>query len=46
VRSKSAVFHAAEIATAKMLLFFQKSATMDILTIGGAIPPAYSNGFE
>ena len=29
-------FYAAEIAAAKMLLFFRKSATMDILDIGAA----------
>ena len=34
-RSNSAVFHAAEIAAEGMLLFFRKSATMDILNIRG-----------
>ena len=29
-------FYVAEIAAAKMLLFFRKSATMDILAIGAA----------
>ena len=29
-----------------MLLFFRESAAMDILTIRGEIPPAYSTGFE
>ena len=29
-------FYVAEIAAAKMLLFFRKSATMDILSIGAA----------
>jgi hypothetical protein len=32
VRSNSAVFHAAEIAAAMMLLFFRELAPMDILT--------------
>ena len=35
VRSNSAVFYAAEIAAAKMLLFFRGSAAMDILTLRG-----------
>jgi hypothetical protein len=32
-RSNSVVFQAAEIATAKMLLFLRKSTAIDILTI-------------
>ncbi len=32
VRRNSAVFYVAEIVAAKMLLFFRKSAPMDILT--------------
>jgi len=43
-RRNSAVFYVAEIVAAKMLLFFRKSASMDILTMRGAIPPAYSTG--
>ena len=37
-------FFAAEIAAAKMLLFFRKSAAMDILTKRGATPSAFSTG--
>jgi hypothetical protein len=37
VRSKSSVFHEAEIAAAKMLFFFRESAAMDILAMLGVV---------
>ena len=44
-RRNSAVFCVAEIAAAKMLLFFRKSATMDILTKRGSADSGLTGGF-
>ena len=45
-RSNSEVFFfAAEIAAAKMLLFFRKPATMDILTKRGSADSGLTGGF-